>query len=98
MANVDPIQKHKAEKEQGRVRYVEKGAGEERERELGWCCSVRMAEVCQISGMRFSVGWFDFLNSSHSFQSYCLFKVLPPPVRVSFVFVFCLFKFFNFLF
>ncbi len=31
MANVDPIQKHKEEKEQGRVRYIEKGVGEERE-------------------------------------------------------------------
>lgn len=45
---------------------------------------------------------FDFLNSSRSFQSYCLFKVLPTPVRVSlfflFFFFFCLFFFFNLLF
>lgn len=91
VANVDPIQKHKVEKkERGRVRYIEKGAGEERERELGWCCSVRMAEVCQIGGMRFFVCLI-FLTAVIHFSPTACSKSFPLQCGFLLFLFFCLF-------
>lgn len=75
------------------------GASEERERDLGWCCSEMMVEVCQIGGFRFSVCLIFYTAVVHFSPTVCS-KSFPLQCEFLsfFFFSFCLFEFFNFLF